>query len=216
MLKRLYHVLALLAMINLFAIAGLLGFLFASGRLNAERVDQIAVVLRGEFPRPPEPVATRPAEEAAPERSRDEIARIEARRKFFALIADRQQRELTDRQSLNQRIQFDVNAQMEQIQTKQEQIAARETKLREEVQQDGFAQALAMYSDMEPKLARDVLITKKDADVVQILTQMDPGPRKKIINSCKTAEEKAWIGRIMTQVRTLDEPAPPPASPGGA
>lgn len=200
MLRRLYHILALLAMINLFAVAGLVGYLFASGRLNAERVDQIAVVLRGEFPKAPEPVATRPADGAVPERSRDEIARIEAKRKFYALIADRQQRELADRQTLNQRIQFDVNAQMEQIQAKAQQIEEQKTKLREEVQQDGFTQALAMYSDMEPKLAKDVLITKKDADVVQILTQMDPVPRKKIINSCKTQEEKAWIGRIVTQM----------------
>lgn len=216
MLRRLYHMLALLAMINLFAIAGLLGYLFASGKLNGERVDQIAVVLRGEFPKPPEPVATRPAEEVAPARSRDEIARLEARRKFYALIADRQQRDLADRQTLNQRIQFDVNTQLEQIQAKEQEIQEQKTKIREEMQQDGFAQALEMYSEMEPKLAKDVLITKKDADVVQFLTQMEPGPRKKIINSCKTQEEKAWIGRILTQVRTLDEQTTDPALAGGA
>ena len=59
MLKRFYHLLALLAMINLFAVVGLVAYLFTSGRLNAQRIDQIAVVLRGEFPASQPAVATK-------------------------------------------------------------------------------------------------------------------------------------------------------------
>ena len=95
-MKRLYHLLALLAFINLFAVAGLVGYLFSSGKLNAERMDQIATVLRGEFPKP-EVATSRPAEsEVRPEASHAEIARLRTKKEYYALLADRHLREMAD------------------------------------------------------------------------------------------------------------------------
>src|SRR5690242_3092354 len=107
-MSRLYHLLALIALINLFAIAGLAGYLFASGRLNTERVDQIAKVLRGEFPMT-QPASSQPASSPSPvEPSRAEIERLRAQREYYDLVSERHRRELEDRERLNQTIQLDV------------------------------------------------------------------------------------------------------------
>lgn len=205
MFKRLYHVVAWLALANLFAVGGLVAFLFASGKLDGERVEQIAVVLRGEFPKP-QVAASQPA--AAPERpqtSQEELARLEARKQFYSLISERQQRDIDDRRNLNQTIQLDVNRQLEQIEQQQQDFQKTRQQTEQALEQSGFQQALDIYSEMEPKLAKEILITKKDADVVQLFTKMDSGKRKKIVNTCKTAEEKAWMSRILTEIRNLDE-----------
>jgi hypothetical protein len=116
-MKRLYHLLALLALINLFAIGGLVGYLFASGRLNEERVNQIAMVLRGEFPTTQPAETTQPAavEPPPPEPSQVEIARIRAQKEYFELVAQRHQRELEDRRTLNEQIRLDVIRKLDEI-----------------------------------------------------------------------------------------------------
>lgn len=204
MLKRIYHLLAWLAMINLFAVAGLLAYLFGSGRLNAERMDQVAMVLRGEFPKP-EAAATQPARtDAVPQTSRDQMAALEARKRFFTLISERHQRELEDRRALNQSIQMDVMRQLEQIETRRQEFQQEKKKVEDEMAETGFQQVLDMYASMEPKLAKDILITKKDADVVRLFMKMDAGRRTKIVNTCKTEQEKQWVSRVMARMREQD------------
>ena len=203
-MKRLYHMIALLALINLFAIGGLVGFLFATGKLNAERVHQIATVLHGQSPQP-SAATTQPVQpEPPPQRSREEIARIQAQKEYYTLIAGRYQRELEDRRALNQAIQHDVLLKLEQIEAKQKTFRQDRQKVLDQTQQDGFQQVLDMYSSMTPKLARDLMRSgMKDPDVVRLLMAMDENARKNIINACKTDEERLWIGRILNQIQKL-------------
>jgi len=211
MFKKLWHMVAWLALANLFAVGGLVAYLVVSGRLNGERLEQIAVVLRGEFPQPEAPASQPAAAPDKPQTSAEELAQLEARKRLYTLISERHQREIDDRNSLNQAIQLDVNRQLEQIETQKETFQKEKRMTQEALEQSGFQQALDIYSEMDPKLAKDVLITKKDADVVHLFMSMDSGKRKKIVNSCKTPEEKAWVGRILTQIGSLDElqAAPP-------
>lgn len=207
-MKRLYHMFALLAIINLFAVGGLVAFLFATGKLNAERVDQVAMVLRGEFPEIEAPTTQPAIVEAPPQRSGEEIARVQAQKEFYALISDRHKRESEDRRALNQGIQLRVQRQLEEIERKQEAFREQRKEISEQAQQDGFQQALEMYSSMDPKLAKDLLKTSKEADVVQLLMTMDENRRKKIINACKANEDRLWVGRILNQIQQLNhEPA---------
>ncbi|HOA72556.1 MAG TPA: hypothetical protein PL151_01685 [Phycisphaerae bacterium] len=217
MLKRVWHAIAWLALANLFAVAGLVAYLFASGRLNGERMEQIAAVLRGEYPQV-QVVATQPT--AAPEKpqtSREELAQLEARKRLYTLISERHQRDIDDRNSLNQAIQMDVNRQLEQIEAQKQEFQKQKQQTEQQLEQSGFQQALDMFSEMDPKLAKDILITKKDADVAHLLVRMDSGKRKKIVNTCKTAQEKEWMGRILTQIGRMSDPDIMPAdSAGGA
>lgn len=208
MFKRLYQIVAWLALANLFAVAGLVGYLVASGRLDAERVDQIAMVLRGEFPEP-QTAETQPAmAEAPPQTSREELKELQARKRFYELIAERQQRELADRSALNQSIQMDVNRQLENIEAKEQEFEQNKKETTELLAEDGFKESLEIFSSMDPKLAKEVLMDRKDADVVRVFMEMDEIRRKKIINTCKTAEEQDWISRVLTQMVALDKVVP--------
>mgnify|MGYP000036672730 CR=1 FL=1 len=205
MLKRMYHMLALLAFINLFAVAGLVGYLVATGRLDGTRMRQIGIVLRGEFPEPPPPSTQPAAPEEAPIRSRAEIAAIQAQQKYWALVAERHEREMSDRKSVNQNIRLEVDRELEEIARREKRFEEEKKKVLEQAGQSGFTQALEMYSSMNPKLAKDVLSTRKDADVIQLFLQMDPMKRRKIIDACKTPEERAWVGRILESVQKLND-----------
>jgi hypothetical protein len=198
----------LLALVNLFAALGFVGFLFASGRLDSERLEQIAMVLRGEFPAD-KPVGV-PAAPAAPqpalqEPSQAEIARAQARQEHIELIAQRHQREIQDRREFNQAIQLDVLRQLEQIERLRAQFDKdrRGTALQSE--QEGFARTLEMYEGMDPVRAKDLLRNhSKEADTVRILMAMDPVRARKIINVCRSDEELLWVGRILNQMNHLN------------
>lgn len=206
MLKRFYHILALLALVNLFAVTGLLVYLFASGRLNAERVDQIGEVLRGEYP-VSQVACTQPADERAiPQRSRQEIAAVRGQRERIQLVSERLKRESADRKTLDQSVQLQVLRQLEEIESKKKLFEQQKQAFLTQKEQEGFTQALEMYSSINPKLAKDLLKTReKDVDVVRLLMRMESSRRKKIVNACKTPEEKFWIGRILTQVEKQNQ-----------
>lgn len=206
MMKRVYTILALLAMINLFALAGLVGFLFATGRLDEERVGQMAQVLRGEYPASQPIAASQPTTQvASPQRAGQEIAAGQARREALQLQSERLEQESAQRKSLGESLEVRVLRRLEEIQKRNETFEKQKKALQQQTEQEGFTQALEVYSGMEPKLAKDLLRSKeKDADVVHLLTNMDSNRRNKIANACKTAEEKLWIGRILDQIQAQD------------
>jgi hypothetical protein len=204
-MKRFYHILALLALINMFAACGFVGFLFASGRLDAERVDQIATVLRGEFPTT-QPVGAAAAEPPLQESSRTELSRMQSQQEYFELVAQRHQREIQDRRELNQAIQLDVLRQLEQIERVRTQFEEDRRKAALQSEQEGFARTLEMYEGMDPVRAKDLLRNhSKEADTVRVLMEMDPMRARKIINTCRSDEDLLWAGRILAQMNQLNK-----------
>lgn len=203
MLKRFYHLLALLAMINLFAVIGLIAYLVASGRLTPERVNQIAVVLRGEFPTTQPAVAsTRPAGSGEePQAAAEEIARRQETRELAELVRNRREREIRDREVLDQRIQLETRQLLEKLEKKEKELQQQKQALTAEGEQAGFDRQLNILSKVEPKLALHLMKSQmKEPDVVQLVMKMDENRVKAIVNACKTEEDKAWIGRILNQV----------------
>jgi hypothetical protein len=203
MLKRFYHLLALLAMINLFAVVGLVAYLFGSGRLNAERADQIAMVLRGEFPASQPAVAsTRPADaEDKPQRAGQEIADRRDEKELLDLVRGRRERELRDRDILDQRIQLETRQLLEKLEKKEKELQQQKQVLSTEGEQAGFERQLSVLSKVEPKLALQLMKSQmKEPDAVQLMMKMDENRVKAIVNACKTEDDKVWIGRILNQI----------------
>ncbi len=208
-MKRLYHILSLMALIGVFAIAGFAGFLFATGRLSAQRIDQIGMVLRGELPKPAAP-ATQPAAPAV-QPSRAEIAHLQAQKEYFELAGERLRTESEQRRALDQRIQLDITRQREELETRrQESKPARKRPSAQPAAQAeaaGIEKELELFASMEPKMGRDLLMKRKDPDAIQVLMRLEPFRVKKIVDACKTDDEKAWIGRILNQIHNMDSEA---------
>jgi hypothetical protein len=209
-MKRIYHILALIALVAVFALAGFTGFLFGTGRLSAQRVDQIAMVLRGEFPKPAAAPASQPATQPAPpapQPSRAEIARMQAQKEYYELAGERLRAEADQRRQLNQRIQLDITRESEHLEARrQEEDKARPRKPGPPTpaQSQAMEKELEVFSTMDPKLARDLLMNRKEPDAIQLFMQLEPNRVKKIVDACKTEEERTWIGRILNQLHNMD------------
>lgn len=218
-MKRFYHMLALLAMINLFAIGGLVAYMFASGRLSAERVEQIAVVLRGEFPTSqPSVAASQPAaSETETQGSGQEIARRQEENELLALVKSRRTRELRDRDVLDQRIQLETRQLLEKLEKKEKELQQQKQVLSDEGEQAGFDKQITLLSKADPKLALQIMKTQlKEPDAVQLMMRMDENRVKGIINACKTVDDKAWIGRILNQIGKYGNTTAPGVDGSGA
>ena len=203
-MKRLYQIISLIAVIQLLATSGLIGYMFATKRLTAERVDAIARVIRGETEAPEAPASRPAAEPGKPESATSQIARTRAQEEWLALMVERQGRELQDRARLNQTIQLDVMRRLEEIDRREKAFAEQQKKLQEEQSQDGFAREVELMTAIEATRARKLLMMRKEPDAVRLLMSMDAARAKKILDTCKTAEEMEWAGRILDQLHNLN------------
>jgi len=206
-IKRLYHMLSLLALTHLFALSGLVAYLFATGRLNEKRIEQLAEVLRGEYPEPAP--ATQPAEEPdLPVPSAGEIERMQARAEYRDLVAARRNDEKEDRNILEERTWLELKRLQAELEDKIKSFNKQKETFTGDLNQKGFDNVLETLSSIEPEKARDLLMKHggfKDADVVRIMMAMDPFRDKKIVNACQTPEELAWMGSIQRQIYELNE-----------
>ena len=66
---------------------------------------------------------------------------------------------------------------------------------------EGYARELEYLSSIKAKSAKDFLRMKKDADVVEILVALEPRVGRKIIDACKSQDDRLWMGRILEQLR---------------
>lgn len=205
MVKRVLQIVSGLALVNLVVLIGLTGFLFGTGRLDAERIDQIGEVLKGNWPADDGPdvattLAAAPAQDSSAKIHRDEEIEEILRRRF-----DRQRREIADQRALVDAARLVVLRQREGFE--QEKHAWEQAKLawQRERQMDGFAKELEYLSSIKSKQAKELLRLKADPDVVKVLMEMDTRKGKKIVDECKTPEERAWIARILEQIRRQND-----------
>lgn len=208
-MKRLYHMLSLLALTHLFALGGLMGYLFASGRLNTERIDQMASVLRGEYP---EPVTTQPAAEPPPPpvASADQIARTQRQEEREALLSARRAEEKGDRSVLERQTWLNLQLQQEEIEQDRKRFVKEKKNFREEANLAGFERVTNAFARSDPSKAKELLMQGKEftePEVVRLMMAMDENALKKIVNECSTPEEMSWINRILNQIMDTDDEA---------
>lgn len=202
-MRRILRLLSVLSLVVVLAAGGLAGFLLATGRLTAERIDQIAAILRGESLVAATTTAPAPTEEVKPQTATKQIAHDQAQQEMLALLADRRLRELEDRSRLNERIHFEVTQKLEEIQRREAEFAEQRKKLAQQSTRDGFEAEQGIVASIDPTRARELLMMmEKDADVVRLVLAMEADRRKKIFNTCKTPQEMGWARRILDQLRS--------------
>ncbi len=203
-MKTLYNLIALIAITNLLIISGLIGYLIVSGKLNSESVAQIIAVLRGEKLVPQTATTSAPSTQPTQKKS-EPLAKqtasmdtIEAQR----AILEREKRIIQDRFI---RLK---DAELKLIQDREAFLAEKnkfykEVELVRKANQDlGFQKALALYSKMPPKLAKEDFM-KLDIDtVVRYLMNMSKLTAAKILKEFKTPQEQRRRQEILERIRT--------------
>jgi hypothetical protein len=69
---------------------------------------------------------------------------------------------------------------------------------------EGFEKQIELFETLDPRKARELLMQRKDPDAVQVLARLEPMRVKKIVDTCKSETEMAWIGRILNQLHNMD------------
>lgn len=200
MLQRLYHALAILAIAHLVAIAGIAVHLVVSGRLDAQKAEMVAQILRGEpLAAATQPAASQPAPETEAAQQAIVLPQTEQDRQLLQALLERERAEIRYREELAEREKLALMREREELEKLRARIEA-ERRAREATSQaEGFTKELEVLSSVKAKQRKLLLMQKEDAEVVRLLKAMDPRLAKQVIEACKTPEEMAWISRILAQ-----------------
>jgi hypothetical protein len=215
----LYNAAAVVAISTVLAVGAFLGFLAGSGRLDAQRIDLIAKVLRGELTGDPnehaqdahsasQPAASQPSEAAGhghdsahelqAKRERDQLHRTMAERSMRDLIA---QRELLE-QALGHLVREE-----EQFESQKKQWELTRQKLQQQDRDAGFEEELKLVSKLSPQQSKEHLVLtwkKSPADAVRLIKALNPSRSQRILEQLKSAEELQILHELLEQLRKMD------------
>ena len=216
-MKRLYSILALAAIAHLGLLAGLVGFLFGTGRLDADRIEQIAAVIRGDLD--DDAITTAPATQptsvprdlatAETIRQQQELEEIQRRRLQQQV---QQARQAMDLASL---ARVDVIRRSESLDRQRKAFDAQRRALAQQADTTGFQKTLTLYGSLPASQAKIMLIRRPEADAVRLLGALTARKASAILGACRTEEELAWADKMLKQMARANEPVaePPAGSP---
>jgi hypothetical protein len=192
------------------------GFLVATGRLNAERADQVARVLRGELAAQPttRPADTRPTSAPALQLAactEQELRAVRERKHLESLEVERAAHDMEAQRRLLDQV-------LQNVIEEQEKLAAeRKTATKIEpakpvapAQDSGFQKEVELFSALAAKQAKEHLLRvwqKQPADAVRLITAVSPATAKKVLEQFKTPEELQTRSDLLERIRFQDSQA---------
>ena len=226
-MKKLLNVIVLTLALNFLALAGGVGYLFQSGKLDRARVVDIRKIV---FPPPVPPAAqTQPA--AVEPAATQPLVKLEEllgqragmpagqqleflQQTFDAKTAelDRRQRELLALKDQVERAQAELTAGRAELLAEQRRLDDRESETARLAADKGFQDSLAVYSSTPARQVKKIFATLDDDTVVRYLRAMEPRAASKIVKEFKTATEVDRIQQILEKIRRA-EPPPPATQP---
>jgi flagellar motility protein MotE (MotC chaperone) len=221
--KKLWNMLVLTLALNFLLLAGGVGYLYKTGRLDPEKLHAIRELV---FPavQPGDP-STRPttAPSTQPVLSLDALLAEHAgmpaveqvqllQRTFDSRLAqlDRRQREVEALHDLVRNAEAKLSAERAEFDAQRAALETREQEAARLAGDKGFQEALQLYQTMKPKQVKDVFAGMADDAVVRYLRAMEPRQATKVLKEFKTPAEVRRVKLLMERVEGA------PAEPGGA
>lgn len=213
-MKKLFGVLVLTLAMNFLLLAGGVGYLFQSGKLDKAKIAKVKELVMT----PPVAVATtqpttKPSANGLANlnlstlmgnHTGSAIEQVEFLRRTFdtqMLVMDRRQRELADLQRqvdlANQKLAADRTV----LDKREKDLAAREQEAQKLQDDQGFQNSLSIYNAMPSKQVKTIFMTLGEATVQQYLEAMDARTAGKIIKEFKSPVETAFIQRVLERIR---------------
>ena len=198
----LYAALAMFALIHLAMLVGIGLYAYLSGRIDEDKIERIASVLRGDEAEEAlesdpsaddaQTVLTGSAETSAKlieeTMAGEEMDQLRRQRGFAEL---RNLSIMLDRRRL--KLQKDQEAHEQQVARYKDQV-----KKREEQQLSSTRQkTIDTIGSLDSKKARDFLMKTGRVDAVNVLMALPDRKRQRILGACRSAKETAWRDQIL-------------------
>lgn len=212
MIGRLYGILAFVSLAAMLAVGGLAGYLFATGKLDGKRMEQIAGVLRGEdddkaATSQPTSSPTSGPTTANAVRSADELRAKHREEQMRRALTERATRDLAAQKQLLDAATHELITRTEQFDREKKAWTGEQQKMRDEVRDEGFERELKYVSKLSPRQAKDHLVKtwqKSKADAVRMLAALNPSAGQRILEQLKSAEEQQILHELLEQLRNQD------------
>lgn len=217
MLGRIYNLVAILAIAHLVALGGVVAYLFNSGKLSPERVQQIAELLRtaDEEPAEDQPAdkadkdkeAEEPAPTEQPGRSAEQIAADRHAQQLRRAAVERAEADLRAQRQLLEQVLVDQIQKQEAFDRSVQNWKEQKKKLRDEARDAGFQRELEYFSKLPPKQAKEILVRKfknSPADAVRLLNAVKTSVGQSILETMKSPEEIKIMYELLEQLGKQD------------
>lgn len=214
MIRKLFNVLVLTLAMNFIALAGAVGWLFHSRKLDREKVTAIREMIFTEPPAPaapttqPDAATTQPILQLEQLLSRQSGRSAGAQAEFIKESFDAQmtQLERRARELLDLQRQVDLaKAQLARDRTQlgqaESDLAAKQAQADKLAGDKGFQDSLALYTSMPAKQVKAIFMTLDEQTVVNYLQAMQPRTAAKIIKEFKSPEETSRIQSVLEKIR---------------
>jgi flagellar motility protein MotE (MotC chaperone) len=221
-MKKLVTFLMMILLLNLFAAAGLAGYLVATGRLDKPKAVVIADLLRHQGtpkdlrtqvtdilePAPATAPATGPASrpagslaDAGPATAEERIdfARQAMEQERLRLDAERQN--LRHEHELLERMQAKIDADRKRVDEDKKNFEQSVTQTAAKTNDEAFTRTMALYAELKPKQLKDLFLPMPQDEVAKYLKAMDPERAAKIITEFKSEPEKSYINAVLKRLR---------------
>lgn len=220
MLQKLYGALAIFAIATMLASSGLGGYLVLTGKLNADRVDLMAKVLRGEFDSQPADESDTDTidEQPIPEKTvaDDPKALSQQRRddQVRRALVERAKREMEAQHELVQHTMKELVTRTEQLDAARDKFEEQKRRFTGEAQDEGFRVLVEQVAGMRADQGKNFIMnqwSKDPARTVAVIKALKNRDKKQIFEKMKTPEEERVLFELLEQLADprLDSIVPP-------
>lgn len=210
---KLFNLFGVLSIATLLASGGFGAYLFATDRLNAERLEAIAAIVRGD---------TLPGEGATEEdeankgedaqaskkpptqQAADEAEARRRRERLEGLEIERAAEDLHAQERVLDQLMAHVVQEQEKLAETRREFEERQRKVKSSRQDLGFAKELSLVSGMKPAQAKEHLITtwkRHPADAIRLMKELNPRQAKRILDQMRTPDELQIMSDLLEQIR---------------
>jgi hypothetical protein len=209
-MKRLFTWLSVVALAQMLAVGGGLGYLWGTGRLDAEQVEHIAAILRGETddaePAPTTAPVTQPADESYFQAIADQNRQIREQEEIFRRQLERQIIEAAQTNALLDQVRIELMRESEALKQERDDFEAQLAASAERANTEGFQKDLELLSSLPAKLAKTQLMKRSEVEAARIIGAMPKRKATKVLEACQSAQEKEWVDKILQRINRSKEP----------
>lgn len=203
-LKKAYHGVAMIALLNLLLVGGVLGYLGATGVLTADRLERIASIARGEDVGPEQGEQEDAEEVTDPQASADSISHTQEQEEASRLRADRRRAELQQQATTIAAARLEVTRQREALERRYDELRQQAKQREKEEQSAGFKKELALLASVKPKVAVGMLLEKPREDAAALLMAMETRKGKRLVEAAfKVPSQRRAMMEVMQYLREM-------------